>query len=306
MPGPDAALAALAATHHGIFSRRHARDAGLSEEQIARRLRDLTWLSVHECAYRFAGAPVTWEGNLLAACWAGGNRAVASHRSAARLWDFPGGREDIAEITCPRWRRARHAGVVIHETKRLDGCDLTMVRGIPTTTPERTLLDAGAVCRPSVVELALEHGLRQGLFTIGSLQQLVRRLGRQGRNGVGVLRALIAERDPTAAPTESAMETRVLQMLRRNGLARPITQFDIFDGSRFVARVDFAYPRWMVCMEYESYQEHTGIRALERDNPRRNALVSLGWKPIGITAHDIRSGGQRVATAILEASRKRL
>jgi hypothetical protein len=57
-------------------------------------------------------------------------------------------------------------------------------------------------------------------------------------------------------------------------------------------------------MEYESYQEHTGNLALERDNPRRNALVSLGWKPIGITPKDVRSGGLRVAQQILNASRR--
>jgi very-short-patch-repair endonuclease len=167
-----------------------------------------------------------------------------------------------------------------------------------------TLLGLGAVCRPSVVELALESGLRRELFTIESLQTMVRRLGRRGRNGIGVLRALIGERDPDAAPPASDMETRVIQLLRRNGLPRPVTQLAIFEGARFVARVDFAYPQWMVCMEYESYQEHTGNRALERDNPRRNALVSLGWKPIGITPKDVRSGGLRVAQQILDASRR--
>ncbi|MEX2031239.1 MAG: type IV toxin-antitoxin system AbiEi family antitoxin domain-containing protein [Dehalococcoidia bacterium] len=304
MSSSDSILAALAAVQHGIFTLQQAREAGLSPRQIARRLEDGRWTKVHEFAYRFAGAPTTWEGTLLAACWAGGIRAVASHRSAARLWNLPGGRDDLAEITCPRWRRARHDGIIVHETKRFDACDRVVVRSIPSASAERALLGLAGVCRPSVVELALENGLRRELFTIESLQAIVRRLGRRGRNGVGVLRALIGERDPHAAPPDSEMETRVIQMLRRNGLPRPVTQLDIFDGSRFVARVDFAYPQWMVCMEYESYQEHTGNLALERDNPRRNALVSLGWKPIGITPKDIRSGGLRVAQQILNVSRR--
>ncbi|MBM3671840.1 MAG: hypothetical protein FJW86_06620 [Actinobacteria bacterium] len=99
------------------------------------------------------------------------------------------------------------------------------------------------------------------------------------------------------------METRVLQMLRRNGLPQPERQYKIFENGRFVARVDFAYPHWKIVLEYESYRHHTGRIASERDNPRRNALVALHWKPIGITAQDIRSGGQRVAAAIRAAAR---
>jgi len=91
--------------------------------------------------------------------------------------------------------------------------------------------------------------------------------------------------------------------LRRNGLPRPVTQHRILDGSRFVARVDFAYPEWKIAMEYESYQEHTGKLALDRDNPRRNALVALGWRPIGITPQDIRTGGLRVSNEILRLTR---
>jgi len=303
VPTPDQLLAAFAARHHGIFTRRAAQEYGLSERQIMCRLRDSTWIRVHEFAYRFAAAPITWEGNVLAACWAGGIRAVASHRSAAWLWNLPGGMRHPVEITCPRWRRARHDGIVVHETKRFDSVDRTTMDSIPATSPERTLLDLGAVCRSSVVELALENGLRRELFTFASLEQTVRRLGKRGRNGVGVLRKLLDERGSKHVPTDSETETRVLQMLRRNGLPRPVTQHRILDGSRFVARVDFAYPEWKIAMEYESYQEHTGKLALDRDNPRRNALVALGWRPIGITPQDIRTGGLRVSNEILRLTR---
>jgi very-short-patch-repair endonuclease len=99
------------------------------------------------------------------------------------------------------------------------------------------------------------------------------------------------------------METRVLQMLRRNGLPRPVRQHEIYDGTRFVARVDFAYPQRKIVLEYESYEHHAGKLALDRDNPRRNALIALGWKPFGITAEDIRTGGALLCTKIFDAAR---
>jgi hypothetical protein len=57
----------------------------------------------------------------------------------------------MQEITCPRWRRARHDGLVVHETKAFDPVDAMVIDGIPVTTPQRTLLDLGAVSHESIV-----------------------------------------------------------------------------------------------------------------------------------------------------------
>lgn len=154
----DAGLAHDSEARHGIFTRSHALAAGLTDAHIEQHLTTGAWQPVFHSAYRVTGAPTTWQGTLLAACWAGGFRAVASHRSAAALYELAGSREQVAEITCPRWRRARHPGVEVHETKALDPIDMTVVDGIPVTTAERTLFDLGAVCSPLVVRI----GVRQG------------------------------------------------------------------------------------------------------------------------------------------------
>ena len=294
----DQLLALAAEQNHGVFATQHVRGAGLTSKDADWRIASGRWVVVHRGVYRFAGTPLSWRGALLAACWAGGFRAAASHRSAAKLWDLPGGRREPLEIVCPRWRRAQHEGLIVHETKALTELDLTEVDGVPVTTVGRTLLDLGAVCGPRTVELAFENALRRDLTTIAALRPMLARLGRQGRNGAGVLRALVEDRDPDRRPTESDRETLVMQMLRMNGMPQPIPQYDIYNGTRFVARVDFAYPEWMIAGEYESYQEHTGKAALIRDNPRRNAIVSAGWKPIGVTPEDVRTGGRRVCAEI--------
>jgi hypothetical protein len=159
----DGVLARHAAEHHGVFRGAHARMAGLSERQIVDRISDGRWDQIHRDVYRISGAPITWEATLLAACWAGGDRAVASHRSAAAIHLLPGGRRDLSEIMCPRWRRARHEALITHETKVLSRIDVEVVRGIAVTTPMRTLFDLGGVCRRGMVELALENALRRGL-----------------------------------------------------------------------------------------------------------------------------------------------
>jgi len=113
-------LALFSAAHYGVFTLEHARGCGLSENQVFARIETNQWRLVHRNVYRWVSTPRTWKGDVLAACWAGGFRALASHRSAAALWGLPGSRSDLVEITCPRWRRARHDRLVVHETNVID------------------------------------------------------------------------------------------------------------------------------------------------------------------------------------------
>ncbi|HEY3096792.1 MAG TPA: hypothetical protein VGK05_08130, partial [Acidimicrobiia bacterium] len=236
-----------------------------------------------------------------AACWAGGFRAAASHRSAAALWKLARGRTSIVEITCPRWRRAQHDGLAVHETKALDGIDITELEGIPVTTPERTLLDLGAVCHESLVEMAFDGAEHRGLVTRASVEVTLDRLGKRGRNGVGTLRRLLAAHDAGRRAPESEMETALIQCLRRNGWPEPVPQYEIRRGEVFVARVDAAYPEWRIAIEYQSDEYHSGRLASQRDNDRRLRIIAAGWFPVEATLRDVRNGGLLLTNALRRA-----
>jgi hypothetical protein len=298
-------LAAHAAEHHGVFRGAHARMSGLSRKQIVDRIADRRWQTLHYDVYRINGAPRTWHGDVLAACWAGGFRAVASRRSAAALHELPAGRRDLVEITCPRWRRARHDGLIVHETKALDPVDLTVVSGIAVTTPARTLFDLGGVCRAGLVELALESGLRRGLFAEAELVATVRRLSRSGRPGGPILRELLLARAPKQRPTESEMETLLLQALRARGLPAPIPQHKVWQGSLCLGRVDAAYPDERIAIEYDSDEFHTGRGPTKHDRARRHELIAASWLPIDVGPTDLRNGGKLTCAAIAQALRDR-
>jgi predicted transcriptional regulator of viral defense system len=294
----DDRLLAFAADHHAIFRGTHARLCGLTDRQISRRIALGLWHRVYEDSYIAAGAPLTWKGALLAACWAGGFRAAASHRSAAALWGLAGGRRSIIEITCPRWRRAKQHGLVVHETKVLEGIDIAEIAGIPVTTPERTLLDVGAVCHESVVEMALDAAEHRNLVTRASVEATLSRLGKRGRNGAGTLRRLLAARKPERRSPESEMETMLIRCMRRNGWPEPVPQYEIRHGGVFIARVDAAYPQWRIAVEYQSDEHHSGRRASERDNDRRLRIIAAGWFPVEATLPDVRNGGARLSAAL--------
>ena len=187
----------------------------------------------------------------------------------------------------------------------MDQVDLAIVKGIAVTTPARTLFDLGGVSRAGVVELALENGLRRGLTTLEEMTATVKRLSRSGRPGGPILRALLDARDPGRRPTESDMETRLLQAMRTHGLPEPTTQCEVWQGTAFIARVDVGYPDARIAIEYDSDEFHLGRTATGRDRSRRHRLISAGWLPIDVGPADLRTGGTVACAAISQALRDR-
>jgi hypothetical protein len=298
MSDQDVELARIVRSTQSIFTAAQAEAVGIRGNGRRYRVRIGHWDQLYSGIYRLAGAPATWRGDVLAACHAGGELTAASHRSAAALWGIAGGREDALEITCSRWRRARQAGLLVHETKLIRSSDLVQVDGIPVTSVARTLLDLGAVCTPTVVEIALEAALRRNLVMLTDLTATLRELGRRGRDGCGVLRSILDERAPHEATPESDMETFLRRVLLRHGLPAPVPQYVVRYHGRFVARVDFAYPEERIAVEYESYEHHTGKVALVRDSARRNQLIAADWTVVTATMRDLRAGGHELAATI--------
>jgi predicted transcriptional regulator of viral defense system len=295
--------AQLAATQHGIVAMHHLESLGIDDKAREHLLAIGALARERYGAYRVVGAPASWKGALLAACWAGGTRALASHRSAAAVRELPGSEPAIQELLCPRWRRGRHEMLIVHESKALDDADMTIVDGIPVTSVERTILDLGAVCSPLIVERAMEDALRSELTSFDALQATMARLGRRGRNGAGVLRAILEEREADQKLTDTDREKMMLQIFRKHGLPDPVPQFVIRHNNRFVARVDAALPELRIAFEYESYQWHTSKKALDRDTARRRTLMALNWWPIGVTSADLRSGGTAMCQQVFQIIR---
>lgn len=60
------------------------------------------------------------------------------------------------------------------------------------------------------------------------------------------------------------------------GLPRPATQVAA-RTPRGVYYLDGGWESYKVGFEYDSYEFHTGVQALRRDNTRYNALAEAGW-----------------------------
>jgi very-short-patch-repair endonuclease len=291
----DVSLNRLAARQYSLAHRQQALDLGMTPKQIHDRLA-AGWLTrMHEAVFLVGGALPSPEQAVLAACLATGSQAVASHRSAAALWGLRGIEAAGPEITL--WANTHRPlqGVVVHRTRVLEPIDISRHRRIPVTTPARTLLDLGAVAPVSVVESALEDALMRRLVTFQLLTNTLLRLGGSGRRGAGVLRALVEERDPATAPTQSMLEDLLFRVLRRGGLPAPVRQYEVAG-----VRLDGAYPEIRLGLEADSRIWHGGRLDVERNSRKANILVASGWRVLHYTLSDLRRRPDEVVVEVAQ------
>jgi len=295
----DDALAALAAHQHGVFAIQHLIALEFSHDACKARLASGRWRLLYDNVYRMGGAPQTWRGDLLAACWAAGPTALASFLAAAALRQLPSGREGAVEITCDRWQRTRHQGLVVHETLLLDDEDRDEVDGIPCTSTARTLFDLARKLSPTMLDANIDSALRRDLVSLDELRRATTRLATKGRPGGRKFRAAVSARTGTTALPESVPERVLAAMLVRQGLPAPVHQFVVRSGDgTFVARVDLAYPEWSIVIEYDSVEHHTGMGAHVRDSARRDAIGDQEFTVLTATVADLRDRGARIAGLI--------
>lgn len=272
----------VASEQLGMVSRRQLRACGLTDSQVTERLGRGLLVPIQRGALRSLAAPTGWDQRVVAACLAAGPGAVASHRTAARLWRLRGIDHAPIEITVAGDRRARLPGVTCHRTNVLTAADVATCGRVPVTSPARTLVGLGAVA-PHLLGPAVDDAVLQRLVTYGYLWRTVVRLSASGRNGVGRLRDVIERRDPSDAPTESALEDLFERLCRRAGRRVPRRQVQIED-----MRVDYVDDDVMVVCEINGRRWHTAHVDRVRDRRRRMRLRALGYSFYEYTWVDMR------------------
>jgi very-short-patch-repair endonuclease len=275
-------LAAIGRRQHGLVTRAQAL-AVMSPSTLDRWIRARRLEPIRRGVYRMAGAPETWEQQLLAACLAAGPEARASFGSAAALHGFEGFSRAGLEITHFGSRPSPMDGVVIHETSVFDVGHLTRVAEIPVTSTARTLCDLTAIARPWLVERAVDDALRRKIVRLADIVVVAERLAGRGRHRCTVMREILDRRQPGYHPGESDPERRIAELLVRAGLPEPTKQYQVEVGGRRL-RIDLCYPEHKIAIEYDGWEWHSGRRAFDEDRARANQLVLLGFVVLHFTS----------------------
>ena len=161
----------LARSQHGVVARSQLIELGMSASGVDAWVERERLQVVLRGVYSIAHAPLTRRGWLMAAVLASGRGAVASHRTAASLWELLPDNRAAIDVTVPNRRRPK--GPVVLHVSRLRSSDHASVDGIPVTGIPRTLADIAPcvprwrlswrqiVYEPATVIAALERTLTQ-------------------------------------------------------------------------------------------------------------------------------------------------
>lgn len=271
-----------AAKQHGLVTLGQARAAGVSDDQIHRRVRSGRWAVQRRGVYRVTGAPATEDQVVLAACLAAGPAAVASHLTAARLWRLRLPEPEHIELTTPPGRRVRAEGVRQHRFGQLAADEVHRLRGIPVTTPARTLVDCSN--RVGVGELGrvVDDALRRRLVRLPDLARCHARVP-GGRRPTAAMARVLAERAGGHEPGGSDRELQVARTLVAAGLRPPVPQHRVVVARRTFF-LDLAYPDARVGIEFDGWDAHGTFEAFHGDRERARLLVAAGWRLVHVTA----------------------
>lgn len=228
-----------------------------------------------------------------------GPDAMLARSSAAALFDLDGFDRPGTVVECntavrsggARPRRASRRTVPLEPPDRVDG--------LAVTTIGQTLVELGSTVARSAlspvdrVELALECALHRHLTTLNALSALAEHAGR--RRGAAILREALARRPPDAAPTESYLETRMVQLLRHHRLPVPLRQVELHDRFGFIGRVDLVIDN--VAIELHGGL-HNVSQAIDADRLRRDRLEAAGYRVLEFSYHQVIDEPQLVAAIV--------
>ncbi|HYN49546.1 MAG TPA: hypothetical protein VES62_01370, partial [Thermoleophilaceae bacterium] len=203
------------------------------------------------------------EACYLAAVRVCGAGALLSGRAAAYLWGLLRGPAPAPEVTAPTERRVK--GIKTTRARRAKR-EATSWRGIPITTPARTLVDLAAVLDEAELARACHEAAVRHHTTPKQIEAVLAR--RSNTPGAAKLRRALRGDIPV---TLSKLEKQFLQRLSEAGLRLPLT--NRVAGTR---RVDCRWPDLNLTVELDGYRYHHTRHAWEKDRHREREARARG------------------------------
>ena len=277
----EARIAAVADRQRGRVSRRQLLTVGVSDQVIRRLLAHETLRRRHRGVYVYGHAAEVPFGEEMAALLSCGEFAWLAGTSAGAVWQLRASPRDAAiHLVVPMSHSARGpAQVIVHRSRSLTPADVTVHRGLPVTTPERTLLDIGDTESERCVEQSLDEALGLRITSRTKMRELLARS--PGRHGAPLLHRLIDPQRPSSR-TRSVPEERILGALRQAGIEQPECNVDVSDYN-----CDFYFRRAGVVVEFQSFQWHASRFTFTRDRRKRRALERAGLVVVELIAEDL-------------------
>jgi very-short-patch-repair endonuclease len=272
------ALWPLARQQHWVVARRQLLELGFSGHWIDHRIAIGRLHRLSRGVYAVGRPNVTRYGEWMVAVLACGPAAVLSHDSAAALWGI---RRDASglEVSVVAGAKRRPDGITVHRRPGLSPDEVTTHRGIPLTSPIRTLIDIAARLDREPLEAAINEADKRDLCDPEALRSALD--DARGQPGVRPLRTVLDRR--TFTLTDSELERSMLRIVRGLGLSKPETGVWV-NGFK----VDFYWPELGLVVETDGLRFHRTPAQQARDRIRDQAHTAAGLTPLRFTRAQVK------------------
>jgi len=217
--------------------------------------------------------------------YAGGAAVLAGPSAAAVLGARYLDGDAPAEMIRPRRGSRRTSGELVVRHEDLPAREQCRVHGMRVTSPARTAFDLGRdIAQQTDAVVVLDALFAATDVTVGQVQAVASDHPRlRGVRRLGEVLPLVD------GGAESPQETRTRLLIVRHGLPAPQTQVEVHDeDGRVRARLDMAWPRWKVAVEYDGAWHWEDERQRSMDIERHERLAALDWRIVRVTAEQLR------------------
>lgn len=272
----DGRMHAMAATQHGVLTRRELLDIGYSPAALSRRVQEGALVRIRPQVYRVRAVKPSWLQEMYAVCRWLEPSVVASHRSAAVVWnlgDIPPG---IFEVTVAEATR-QAADVRVHVTDQMPRSHRRVRQLVPVTDPARTVIDCCGVMSEKAALAVIDDACHAQLTTPDHLLHRIEELAARGRNGVGLARKLVRQRIDNDEAPESRLTRMLLRLIQASTLPNPMSLVPVTLPNGVTIHPDLGYPSLKIAIEADGWKEHGKPAGWQGDRHRDNPLQTLGW-----------------------------
>jgi hypothetical protein len=260
------------------FTPADLRGQGVSRKALDEAVRNGDVRRVVRGAYLRSDVPDTIETRVRAAKLVISDQAIVCDRTAAWIhgvdvfaWHEHEVLPPLETFVLRHYEPARLLGVS-GGTRDLVPDDVMCLDGLWVTTPLRTAVDLACKLSPRDGLAALDTFMREFCLSRDDMRRLLVRYFR--RRGVRRARPLVAMADPRS---ESAGESWVRYEIVSRGITTPQPQWWVEIDGVPTYRLDLAYPKHRIAVEYDGQEHHSDAKDREHDEKRRAWLRQHGW-----------------------------
>lgn len=267
----------LAQDQSGMVARHQLLADGVGQASIGRALKSGRLRAVHQGVYRVVGAPCDdrqqlWEATLL-----GGQGAVVSHGSAAKLWNFEAIIPCPPTLTIPHQRTfVARSGLVVHRSRLLEPADFTTDGGLAVTSPARTIVDLSSEYSRARLRKLLEEAHYAKTVRYSQVGQAMLRLSQPGRSGSRLLGEVLDEFVGGRDLEQSKLEHLLATLLDRADVGPWVRQHQLPSLGAVTGTVDAYIEDSAVLPEADGRRWHSRQADLKRDRDREFAAAQCG------------------------------